>query len=743
MKPTYGASILTALMADTDISVASTKRGGPRQRSAIACELCHSRRVKCNAAANGLPCSNCKATGFPCRLIESKRGRKRKLKSSPGQNTHIYSASANVHTPHDACARLVSPAGSRDEVENQVTFQSLDPGHGKDNPSSTTEGPETLYAQILEKAEKAESAEQQNNATGSVSHIMYMGETFNLTHLLQQTSPVSRQHVHKRHYTIQLDSRRRAQLGHGHEDDAVSDFLRRQGAFIIPPLRICEELFRVYFKFVHPHYPIIDRLDFASQYADLASPSSYLLLQAVLFMASGHCDVSLLQDAGFSSRYDARSILFKRAKTLYDADFEYEKVTIVQSLFLMSFWWNGPTDQKDTWHWLGNAISLAVTIGMHRSARLSDMNLKDQRLWKKIWWTLFTEDKHAAAALGRPVHIHFTECDVEALEEEDFDEEPVPNTDIFGIQNNVDVSYVIALSKLSPIVERILENSFNASNQTNQAGVDALESCSNLLNEWKAQLPEELHLEHSGECLWTSMLHIAHRYVCYHSSRLHIKKTDFDNGNSWFEILAHRSAPKEELSMPPRISPHKLAHDAANRMIRIVEDLLSSACVLHCPIHIVPALFAAMGMHAVNICSGNSVLEQLGYVKVRLCMIALRELSSTWPVSGWILLLFSKIVRRIRNQDEFRSETFRTRSRNESHCAPARPDGDNLEHSTTINVDAQSPALEIPHVHDAPFENGGREAMNFHLPPSYPTDWTSIFDDGLWDLGHDGHSGAS
>jgi hypothetical protein len=59
--------------------------------------------------------------------------------------------------------------------------------------------------------------------------------------------------------------------------------------------------------------------------------------------------------------------MYNRAKDLYDADYETDKITVSQALFLMSFWRAGPLLEKDTRHWLGAAISLAQTKGMHRS----------------------------------------------------------------------------------------------------------------------------------------------------------------------------------------------------------------------------------------------------------------------------------------------------------------------------------------------------------------------------------------
>ena len=104
---------------------------------------------------------------------------------------------------------------------------------------------------------------------------------------------------------------------------------------------------------------------------------------------------------------------------------------------------------------------------------------------------------------------------------------------------------------------------------------------------------------------------------------------------------------------PERTTSHADAVEATNTITRIVEQTLSQDEILHSQIHIIPAMFAAMGIHAIDIYDGrnNSLKEQLGYVKLRMCMIALRELRGVWPLSGWIFLLFTRIVNRIRDRD--------------------------------------------------------------------------------------------
>lgn len=500
-------------MQDQPHQTSSTQRGRPRQRSAVACTWCHSRRVKCNAAAKGTPCSNCEGAGRNCILIESKRGKKRKASPSPSavqrdlsnvaptSPVEITSGPGNVYDPLKGLRNL--PKTVQDGTPRTASTSTC----VTERPDPAQDSQETLYAQVLDKATDGTVLP---DVKEGVVHVTYMGETFNLTHLLRQTNPDSARASRKRHHLVRFNPKK--SLSPVEEGDTVlSSFLEHEGCFTIPSVHTCYQLFRTYFEYVHPHYPIIDRADFANQYTDPENPPSFLLLQSVLFMAAGHCDLSILLDAGFTSRYHARKTFFKRAKTLYDNDHEPNKVTVVQAVFLISFWWNGPMDQKDTWHWLGIAISLALTLGMHRSTQHSDMKHRDRCLWKKIWWSLFAEDKHAATALGRPVHTRRKDCDVELLEIADFSEQPVSRPDIFGTPEPVDGLYVIALVELSFIAESIVDNSFTAFNSTSSDNVDMFQDCSEALERWKSRLPRELRIENTSHCLWTSMLHIAHR----------------------------------------------------------------------------------------------------------------------------------------------------------------------------------------------------------------------------------------
>jgi hypothetical protein len=133
----------------------------------------------------------------------------------------------------------------------------------------------------------------------------------------------------------------------------------------------------------------------------------------------GSCSIHLI----LSKRSNANSefSLSNHIKDIYDADYETDKITVSQALFLMSFWRAGPLLEKDTRHWLGAAISLAQTKGMHRSS--STTTFTDFRLRKRIWWSLYVRDRQCSAALGLPTRIRDEDCDIEMLEPSDFEED--------------------------------------------------------------------------------------------------------------------------------------------------------------------------------------------------------------------------------------------------------------------------------------------------------------------------------
>lgn len=139
--------------------------------------------------------------------------------------------------------------------------------------------------------------------------------------------------------------------------------LNADGAFCYPPTETLDSLLRAYFTWFHPCFPILDRSAVQQSYAERSI--SPLLLQAMLFIGVSLCTDHEFARTGFEIRYRAKFMFYSRAKAIYDAGWESNKTVKLQSLFLLSYWRGGPSEEQDTRFWLGVAISLAQKRGMH------------------------------------------------------------------------------------------------------------------------------------------------------------------------------------------------------------------------------------------------------------------------------------------------------------------------------------------------------------------------------------------
>ena len=103
-------------------------------------------------------------------------------------------------------------------------------------------------------------------------------------------------------------------------------------------------------------------------------------------------------------------------KCLYDSDYEQDQLSLIQSVILLGFWYTDTEDRTGAWHWIGIAISLCQTLGLHRSPESFNANnrLPEQRrrLFRRIWWACFVRDRWLSLVKGRPMRIHLEDCDV-------------------------------------------------------------------------------------------------------------------------------------------------------------------------------------------------------------------------------------------------------------------------------------------------------------------------------------------
>jgi hypothetical protein len=406
------------------------------------------------------------------------------------------------------------------------------------------------------------------------------------------------------------------------------DILHQRGAFLLPPRALCDELVDSYFTWVAPIVPVINRTRFMRQYRDSKNPPSLLLLQAILLAGSRVCTNPQLMDANGSTT-PAALTFYKRAKALYDANYEDDRVTIVQALVLMGWYWEGPEDvTKNVFYWSRVATIVAQGSGMHRSVEGSQLSKADKRLWKRIWWTLFTRDRSVAVALGRPVHINTDDSDVEMVSEDDFIEDEGEIANEFT-QDPLHVQFFLQYVKLCEIMGLVLSQQYSVASKARRQNAIDLTHSDMALADWLQNCPKEVYWEMPRHHFWSALLHSNYYTTLCLLHRAHMPPA-----------TTQRGAYMEDNTYPSR----NIAFQAAAMITSIIENLSAHDELRYCPAFIVYSLFSALIMHVYQMRSSVPSVVQATQERMRVCMNALKDVSRVWLVAKMVYTLFESIL---------------------------------------------------------------------------------------------------
>ncbi|KAI9036454.1 fungal specific transcription factor domain-containing protein [Aspergillus affinis] len=227
-----------------------------------------------------------------------------------------------------------------------------------------------------------------------------------------------------------------------HLDQESINFLTEKGALCVPATCFRNNLFTSYAHHVHSDLPLLDLNGLIRPIIqnDKDHSISLLLLQAVLFAASAFVNIEDIQAAGFESRIQARTTFFQRARLLYDFDYEEDRLTLTQSLLLMSYWEESPRGPKDGCHWLGLSLGVAQTIGLHRKPHFADEDTA--RIRTRLWWCIYARDCLMALDMRPSMHISSVEFDTRPLTIDHFELElsaaTVNSTGYSGLLGNAE-----------------------------------------------------------------------------------------------------------------------------------------------------------------------------------------------------------------------------------------------------------------------------------------------------------------
>ncbi|KAL1841832.1 hypothetical protein VTJ49DRAFT_6509 [Mycothermus thermophilus] len=587
-----------------------------RQRASRACETCHARKVRCDAASLGVPCTNCVAFQIECRIPTPKR---KKAQNALAQQVRDSDSERGEDDrsplPHGA---TTFPSGTRPPAVYHTH---------EGTPSAPNVEAEVQRKEAYENANLANYMDLvmkpkfTRAPITEAGRVAYLGESSNLTLL-----------VHDRqgegdvvHYPLPENIRgSRARLTE--LDNIEIEILHQRGAFLLPPRALCDELIDCYFRWIHPIVPVINKTKFMRRYKDPKNPPSLLLLQAMLLAGSRVCTNPQLMDANGSST-PAALTFYKRAKALYDANYEDDRVTIVQSLLLMGWYWEGPEDvTKNVFYWTRVATIVAQGSGMHRSVEGSQLSRSDKRLWKRIWWTLFTRDRSTAVALGRPCHINLDDSDVEMLTEDDFIEDELDQKSEYP-PDPVHVQFFLQYVKLCEIMGLVLSQQYSVASKGRRYSPIDLTHSDMALADWLQNCPKIVYWEMPRHHFWSALLHSNYYTTLCLLHRAHMPPSG-----------SHRIP--DESVYPSR----NIAFQAAGMITSIIENLSARGELRYCPAFIVYSIFSALIMHVYQMRSPVQSIQQVTQDRIRTCMSALKDVSKVWLVGKMVHTLFESIL---------------------------------------------------------------------------------------------------
>ena len=178
-------------------------------------------------------------------------------------------------------------------------------------------------------------------------------------------------------------------------------YLQQKGCFSLPP--DSDILIRAYFDFVHPSFPILDGSTFLQSLTKDGINSINLLLLWSIFSVS----------ASYTPRYAHRSIrevFNQRATLLFHLTPESNKLILIQSALLISFWFAAAEDIKQSWFWTSIAFSVAQAFGLHRDN--NNCSTEERETRRNLWRACVYRDARLAFSMGRPLRLNLADSNI-------------------------------------------------------------------------------------------------------------------------------------------------------------------------------------------------------------------------------------------------------------------------------------------------------------------------------------------
>ena len=228
-----------------------------------------------------------------------------------------------------------------------------------------------------------------------------------------------------------------------------------------------DELINVYYAYVHPSYPILERKDaFLTRRNQKQIPCS--LLAVVYSLACQFWDKSLaLRHLICPNATRLRPYIY----SVLTVEIRAPNLNVLQAILL--YLQLPPLiirESNHPGHWPMTTLTVAVAqdIGLHVDPDKWKISLQERKLRRVLWWSVYVHDKWMAHWLGRPSHIRKGDWTVEPLTLRDF----TNADDMLSVDEVAQAKTFIALCELSEILSEVLDSFYSIQSNVEEMDVD-------------------------------------------------------------------------------------------------------------------------------------------------------------------------------------------------------------------------------------------------------------------------------
>ncbi|KAH6867516.1 fungal-specific transcription factor domain-containing protein [Thelonectria olida] len=352
-----------------------SQRPKKRQKVRAACDRCRDKKIKCDGLRP--VCNSCQRRQIPpsgC-TWGARRGR---------------GSSASREELSQLARRLRELESERPSLDKTA-------GDGTPLQISAERGHEAAHQNnaMLGLIEEKRNFPNRGHGNSSVSSFMSQ-----IKHIIDQHSSASNSSpgVRRIAENDQFGHLNAAAKQHVHID------------YVLPPRQRADRLLEVYWRFVDPLYPFLDKTQLDLMYQRLWTGESlgrdgkmFICLLNVIFSLA--CNLNPLMRP--EERSKNATVFYQRGKVLLDfSDIQHRSILTVQCFLLSGQYLQSTNEPQQCWMFVGLAIRTAQSLGLDLPATSAEAHtINDGETMRKVWHGCILMDRTLSMTFGRPQMI--------------------------------------------------------------------------------------------------------------------------------------------------------------------------------------------------------------------------------------------------------------------------------------------------------------------------------------------------